>query len=354
MPLEPVIVSDIEIVGWIVSSYLTLIAILAIFIHVCMHCKKNEPKIIIPAVLSWLGTFGFCLMVGFFRTNVLFHSFDFSDENNLLCVATFGLTWSFYAFMKISMYFLFISRLETVFRHKTTFRTIKCHSWIARVLIVVVGASLGAGNAWLLKRTPATTPHGIDLCTGLLVPETINTIGTICTIAFTFFDIIINVYLIGIFCWYFYKMIKKIKANTNDRTELTIKLKNAMLQAIVLVTAASTSSLFFLIIGNMVYWPIGWFIPLDSLINGITIYCLFDFAEKTYSILCCPIISCCSTCFGINATTDAAVMVTNSSQSINKYNDAYDETICQTASISEVISVKNYVDVSEITMTLQN
>ena len=57
----------------------------------------------------------------------------------------------------------------------------------------------------------------------------------------------------------------------------------------------------------MIFIPdIGWFIPLDSMVNGVTVYLMFKFAEKPYLFLCKPLVLLCYCCFGgITAANEA-------------------------------------------------
>ena len=84
------------------------------------------------------------------------------------------------------------------------------------------------------------------------------------------------------------------------------QLITQLVKATVLATVAIVSSWLFIFIGMIFIPDIGWFIPLDAMINGITVYLMFKFAEKPYLFLCKPLALLCYWCFGgTNAASEA-------------------------------------------------
>ena len=79
-----------------------------------------------------------------------------------------------------------------------------------------------------------------------------------------------------------------------------------LVKASVLASVAVFSTWIFLFVGMMLVPDIGWFVPIDATINGITIYLMFKFSETPYLFLCKPMALLCYLCFaGWDAAKEA-------------------------------------------------
>ena len=70
------------------------------------------------------------------------------------------------------------------------------------------------------------------------------------------------------------------------------------IKASLLGTIAVVSTWLFLFVGMMIIPELGWFVTIDSTINGITIYLMFNFSHKIYLFFCKPFALMCYYCFG--------------------------------------------------------
>ena len=93
------------------------------------------------------------------------------------------------------------------------------------------------------------------------------------------------------------------------------QLTAQMVKASLLGSIAVFSTWIFIFVGMMIIPEIGWFVTIDATINGITIYLMFNFAEKTYLFFCKPFAVMCYFCFGgkkvaTQATNDKRFLTT--------------------------------------------
>ena len=86
--------------------------------------------------------------------------------------------------------------------------------------------------------------------------------------------------------------------NGDDRNQSHNQFAAQVVKASLLGSIAVFSTWIFIFVGMMLIPEIGWFVTIDSTINGITIYLMFNFAEKTYLFFCKPFAVMCYCCFG--------------------------------------------------------
>ena len=75
------------------------------------------------------------------------------------------------------------------------------------------------------------------------------------------------------------------------------RLIHLSIKSSILCFIAGVANWFFIFVGLIFIFNLGWFINLDCLINGLCIYLVFSFNDRLYRVLCYPFIYCWNCCF---------------------------------------------------------
>lgn len=290
--------ADWEIIGFFTSAYIGIIINILCLVHLIKSSHRQtkiKPFMKYYSITIIASSLLYCVMVGLFRTNIIFNNFDF-NQDGIACHLTFGFTYFFYVIVKFSVYMLFAYRLEVVFLDspyaisKITLNTIRIINFLSATVC-------GVGVCIFLPKKEIITPQlGISLCTGNVQFE--MRYGDLSIVIFVLMDLIISGTLLYLFCYNLYKMSKLVR-NVEDKAQRFRALRNIQIQlmkATILVSSAVLSAWIFIFIGNFVWWGLGWFIPIDITINSLTIYLMFGFNGKVYQKICIICIACCKLC----------------------------------------------------------
>ena len=289
---------DWVIIGFIVSAIIGIIIIafcLLHFIKSTHNDTKMKTSMKYPALISFVSSFMYCIIIAVFRTSIIFNELNFNGKS-VNCHLGFGFTYFFYIVARFGTYILFTYRLEIVFQN-TPFAISNWFSRTIRLIIIMLSIVYIPGLCiFSNKQEIITSKYDISLCT--LYTEFTPTYGNLSVFGFVVTDVIISGLLLFLYCHKLYKM-SKILFNSDDdnmRRRVMMKLQTEGIKSCILVINAIISTWIIVFVGNFIWYPLGWFIPLDITINSATIYLMFGFSAEYYRRLCTPFICACNIC----------------------------------------------------------
>lgn len=281
--------TDWEIIGYIVNGYIgILVNILCLthFIKSTWNHEKMKASMKYSAYVAFISSLIYCIMTGIFRTNIIFKNFDFNAKE-ITCGITFGITYFFYVTGKFGVYILFTYRLQIVFID-SPYPVSQKFLFIIRSIIIALTIIYIVGICIFLDRQEILTPiYGIRLCTGNT--EFNTDYGDLSFILFVVTDLIISGTLLCLYCYKLYKMSELLSDIDDDnmRYKAMRRLQQQLKKSSILVITAILSAWIIVLIGNYVWWPLGWIgMPLDMTINTISVYLMFGFSKPVYNVLC--------------------------------------------------------------------
>eukprot|EP01083_Nonionella_stella_P182686 657982_1 len=204
--------------------------------------------------ISFIAALLYFIMVAFLRTNLIFN-FNF-NPHSMTCHVLFGICYGFYIAHKFSTYIVFLFRLEIVFRRSTglvSAKSLQCMRYMIGVLLAVFCVLIFATK----KQEIITPKHSISLCTTADAFDEIN-VGSVGVILFVLTDVFISVWLLWLFTSKLYKTTQILKSTLRqDKNKLHIikKVESQLIKATILVTISIISTLLFIFIGNLFWWP---------------------------------------------------------------------------------------------------
>ena len=277
------------------------------------HNNKATNKMKLWTFICLTCALIFCVLVAFFRSNIVFNQFKFNPDGNYLCTLSVFTSYIFYITSKFAMYILFTYRLEIVFGNSMYAVSDRVLSWfrgicIALFILCIIPFYL------VPKQKVITLKYNISLCTndvGLDGDTLLESLTNYAIIAYIFVDFVVSMVLLYLFCSKLYQMSKMYSnvssashdgSGTGTGTERQEKIDNIkqiesqLIKQTILVSTGVISTFFFAFIGSFVLWTVGWFIPLDMTFNSLSIYLMYKFANNAYQLLCKPCILSCKCC----------------------------------------------------------
>eukprot|EP01083_Nonionella_stella_P137516 418381_1 len=289
--------TDWEIIGFIISAYCGCLVIPLFLCDALRNMLNNKTirnRMKYPAIISLSAGLLFCILVGFVRSTFLFKTLDFG-YHTLTCQMSYGMSYVFYAISKWSMYILFVNRIEIVLGssdYAMSEKFLNNMRYIMTTVCVIVCIT-----AFLTDKQQIITPiFHISLCT--LTHSSVFLISLL-----GLMDIALPIWLLWLYLSKLYKLSKRLESgfeHDDNKIQMMKQMESQFIKSTILVAVAVLSSLCFLFIGNLVWWSIGWFIPLDSIINALSVYLMYSFSQPTYLCCCRPCIGCCKIFFGLS------------------------------------------------------
>eukprot|EP01083_Nonionella_stella_P096034 269771_1 len=316
------LIPDWEILGFVVSGHVSCVMVTICLIYFIKNIQKKENtpntlkySTIMTFVLSIL--YGF--IIGFFRTNLFFPHINFTPHQ-WPCKLTVLLSCVFYTGSRLSMYAFFTYKIEFVFQN-SDYGVSPVFMHRIRISSCIVTLSLFVLLFTSIQTCGVVTPHlNILLCTVDVSSDL--TISNIALMLFFLFDTIISLSCVWIYCYKLHQMSQRMRQlmqyNLNlanaENMMLLAQIQSKLMKAVILVCTCVLSTWFFAVIGSFVWWTVGWFLPLDVLINSLSLCLMYNFpvTSKAYECGCMPCISLCKYYFQANRKT---IMVSSPSTS---------------------------------------
>lgn len=292
--------SDWEIIGFYVSAYsgcIIIATLLLNFIKNTLNDSSIHNEVKWPTIISLSTAFLYCFCNGFIRTNLLFSDESFSL---LQCKISFSISYVFYQLSKFAMYILFTYRIQIVFGD-SPYRVSSKMLNIMRYFMIFL-AAIFCVLLFLVNKTKLTTPkYKLSLCTEPGGEFEAN-IGTLGIMFYGLTDFIFSSLLFWLFASKLHKMSKLfLREQSSENWKLISRIRSSLIKSTILVLISIISTWIITFVGNFIWAPLQWFTAVDMIINSLSIYLMYGFAERTYLFCCKP----CIKCFGYCQNNDA-------------------------------------------------
>eukprot|EP01083_Nonionella_stella_P290435 988231_1 len=241
------IVSDWEIIGFVVSGHLSYVVVTACLIYFIKNIRNREH---VPNSLRYVTIFTFILsalyafMIGYSRTNLIFAHLDLI-ANHLSCTIPVLLSYLFYAGSKISMYAFFTYQIEFVFR-SSIYGVSPRLMYVARLSCGITSILLFILMCFELETQGIRTPHyNLTSCTLATLTASHLTISRVSIALFFVFDTIISIACVCLYCYKLHQMSQSIteaikydiKLANNQNVMLLDQIQSKLMKSTILVFA---------------------------------------------------------------------------------------------------------------------
>eukprot|EP01083_Nonionella_stella_P277047 941870_1 len=253
---------------------LQIVCILGTFIITIDFCKRlwkhkasQTKRVISSCALSMFVSTTLVMLFVFLFDRYI----DIMNMNRTIsnCTSTQIVIISFYTWTRVSYYLFLTFRLEIAFRDSNMVKINKRFIQILRVLILIGSLGICLWNIMVID----VEPYGM-FCNLTYPPSMV--------LFYAAFDFSISASLVYLFASKLYQITKWFESLGDvsaQRRAFCEKLvfKIRMLTFLALVSIISTWLL--VIVGNGFWEPLTWFAELDSLLNVICVYVMFEFVH---------------------------------------------------------------------------